>query len=288
MKKSLTFSDDIIMSEEEFRLFRELIDREFGITIKDDRRLTLQAKLSHRLKILGILSYRDYYNFLNTDPSAENELLALAGHITNNETYFFREKVQIDAFSELLKDIKREKQKKKEHTLQILSVACSSGEEPYSLSITLHEGGLFLWGWDVKITGVDIDKHAIERARNAIYTDHSFRAVNGSFDFIKKYFVIEGHKYRLKKTIAESVEFRQGNITKPQSFTGLHHQDVIFCRNVLIYMNDEAIEMVARNLYNCLSDSGYLFIGSTESLMQRTNLFTPVHKYSAIIYRKNG
>ncbi|MBI4690632.1 MAG: protein-glutamate O-methyltransferase CheR, partial [Nitrospirae bacterium] len=116
------------ITDEEIRLFKDLVRKEFGIAIKGDKKLTFYTKLSHRLNILGLTNYRKYYDFIVSDPSKE-ELYVFASHITNNETYFFREKTQLDVFAEVLKDIKKEKQKKKQHTLNILSLACSSGEE---------------------------------------------------------------------------------------------------------------------------------------------------------------
>ena len=90
-----------VMSEEEFTLLRDLIHNEFGIWLKGDKRLTLHTKVSHRLSILGLATYRQYYEYLLSDVS-KGELYTLASHITNNETYFFREKGQLDMFSELL------------------------------------------------------------------------------------------------------------------------------------------------------------------------------------------
>ena len=139
-----------IMSEEEFGLLRDLIQKEFGILLKGDKRLTLHTKVSHRLNILGLTSYRQYYDYLVSDVS-KAELYTFVSHITNNETYFFREKIQLDAFSELLHEIKREKQEKKDNRLRIVSLASSSGEEAYSLNILLQESGLFVWDWDTKI-----------------------------------------------------------------------------------------------------------------------------------------
>ncbi len=277
------------MTEQEFSLLRDLINKEFGILIKGDKRLTLHTKVSHRLKILGLKSYRDYYDFIISDTSRE-ELFALASHITNNETYFFREKTQLDVFSELLKKIKKEKQKKNQTILRILSLACSSGEEVYTLNILVQESGLFVWDWNVKITGIDIDKNAIKKARAACYTKNSFR-LNGNadsdMDFINKYFVPDGGHYTLKKTITRNVEFRHGNLLDSDSFIDINDIDVIFCRNVLIYMSDDAISKITRNLYTRLLDSGYLFIGSSESLIQKTDLFVPEYNNGIIVYRKN-
>jgi len=274
-----------IMTEEEFILLRDLINKEFGLLLKGDKRLTLHTKVSHRLHILGLKSYQNYYDLIVSDPSRE-ELFALASHITNNETYFFREKTQLDVFSEILKDIKRERQKKNQNILKILSLACSSGEEAYTLNILIQESGLFLWDWDIKITGIDIDKNAIKKAQMARYGKNSFR-LNGNIDFINKYFLVDGERYALRKMLTRNVEFRHGNLLDSSSFDDINDIDVVFCRNVLIYMNDNALSRIVQNLYNCLSVPGYLFIGAAESLIQKTDLFVPEYNNGIIVYRKN-
>ncbi|TAL27133.1 MAG: protein-glutamate O-methyltransferase CheR [Nitrospirae bacterium] len=281
----MTVSKNELLTKDEFNLLRDLINKEFGIVLKGDKRLTFHTKVSHRLNILGLKSYRDYYDFIVSDSSRE-ELLTLVSHITNNETYFFREKAQLEVFSVLLNEIKKEKLKKNRNTVRILSLACSSGEEAYTLNILVQESGLFMWDWDIKITGIDIDRNAIEKAKAAVYTKNSFR-LNGNIDLVNKYFTAEGDRFNLKKIFARNVDFRHGNMLDANSFADLDDIDIVFCRNALIYINDDAIGHIARNLYNSLSDSGYLFIGSAESLIQRTDLFSPEYNNGVIVYRKS-
>jgi chemotaxis protein methyltransferase CheR len=282
----MTYSKNDFMTGDEFVLLRDLVHDRFGIILKGDRRLTLHTRISHRLGILGIATYQDYYNYAVSDTSGE-ELCVLASHITNNETYFFREKAQLDLFSEILKDIKRKRQARNENAVRILSLASSSGEEAYSLNIIVQENGLFAWDWDVKIIGMDLNRNAIAKAREASYTKSSFRSLNGDAAMVGKYFTVEGDRYILRRSLTKNVEFIHGNIIDSGSFEGLGPVDVIFCRNVLIYMSDEAIEKVARNFFHVLSDGGYLFIGASESLIQKTNLFVPEYNRGVIVYRKN-
>ncbi|MDA8079850.1 MAG: protein-glutamate O-methyltransferase CheR [Nitrospiraceae bacterium] len=275
-----------IMSAEEFSSLRDLIEREFGILLRGDRRLTLHTKVSHRLSILGLSTYKEYYDFIVADPTRE-ELFILASHITNNETYFFRERPQLDALAEILQDIKREKQGG-EQRLRILSLASSSGEEAYSLNILIHESGLFAWNWDVEIIGIDIDRTAVSKAHAATYTANSFRSLNGDMSRIQRYFTVEDGRYELKRAYAKNVEFRHANILDSGLYAGLAPVDVIFCRNVLIYMSDPATERLVSNFSSALTETGYLFIGSAESLIQKTNLFTPEYREKVIVYRKNS
>jgi len=282
----MTDIKDIYISEKEFQLLRELISKEFGLQIKGDKRLTLHARLSHRLHILGLASYADYCDYIRADSSGA-ELQELASHITNNETFFFREKAQLNTFSSVLEDIKKEKQKKKIQDLKILSLACSTGEEAYTLNILIQLSGLFLWNWDVRITGIDINRNVVAKAKKAIYTKNSFRGMNGDPGLIQKYFRGEGELYRLKQSFARNVEFRQGNILCEDAYAGLEGTDAVFCRNLFIYMGADSVEKVLRNCYRSLSDTGYLFVGSSESLINKTDLFIPQIVNGIIVYRKN-
>ena len=273
------------MTEKEYSLLRDLVNKKFGILLKGDKRLTLHTRISHRLSILGLETYSDYYEHIMSDLTGD-ELYALASHVTNNETYFFREQNQLEAFAEILRNIKKQKEEER-HLVKILSVASSSGEEAFSLNIAIQEKGLFVWDWDFSITGMDIDKNAIQKAREACYSKNSFRSLNGNRALVDKYFVEDGERYRLKRFLTRNVEFRHGNILDERTFEGFDSVDVIFCRNVFIYMSDEAIEKVIGHFHKCISDKGYLFIGSSESLIQRTNLFLPEHHNGIIVYRKN-
>lgn len=275
-----------LMTEEEFALLRDLIQDEFGIFLKGDKRLTLHTRISHRVRILGLANYKEYYDYILADPSRE-ELFIFASHVTNNETYFFRERAQLEIFAELLKEVKRNKQSRGENTVRVLSLASSSGEEAYSINMLFQEAGLFLWDWDIRITGMDIDRNALQKAAEARYGKNSFRSQNGDAELVRKYFTVEGQKYQLRSPLVKNVEFRHGNILDAVSFSGLGPADAVFCRNVLIYMSDEAIGRIARNIYDVLSDTGYLFIGASESLIQKTNLFAPEYTMGVIVYRKN-
>lgn len=276
-------NQNIFITDKEFNLIRDFISKKFGIVVKDNKKLTLHTKLSHRLSILGIHSYKSYYEHMLAD---EAEQLQLVSHVTNQETYFMREKTQLAVFSALLADIKRSKQKRDLNTLNILSAGCSTGEEPYTLNILLLESGLFSWGWQTSIFGMDVSKSALKKARQAEYSKNSFRMLNGDSGFIKKYFDSSGEKFVLRRPYRHNVTFIHGNIVEPSSFDGMPVLDIIMARNILIYMSDDAIERIAENFHRALSDEGFLLLGSSESLLGRTELFYPEHRDGAIIYRK--
>lgn len=277
---------ELFMTEEQFGLLREIVADEFGIAIKGDKRLTIHAKIAHRLSILGIKSYNDYCSYIVSEPD-KGEMFRLMAHITNNETYFFREKTHLKVFSDLLGDVKRNRQKAKQNKVRILSAGCSTGEEAYTLNILLMESGLFAWGWDVNVMGMDASGSAIKKAEAGEYSKSSFRMMNGTEDAVRKYFDRGGESYVLKRPYRNNVSFRLSNVLTQESFAGIEDVDVIFCRNMLIYMSDEAIEKIALNFYNAISDEGFLILGASESLLQKTDLFIPEYRDGVIIYRKN-
>ncbi len=276
------------MTHAEFDRIKGLVSSEFGIRIKGDKRLTIHAKLSHRLGILGIRSYGDYFDYMASDPLKE-ELLHFMSHITNNETYFMREATQLRFFQqEALPEIKRLRQAKGENRVNIFSAGCSSGEELYTLNILIMESGLFAWGWDVTLTGLDVSRAALKKAERAVYTRNSFRGLNGdSGGFIKKHFDSESDGYSLKRPYRGNVRLRQGNVLESSSLDGIRDLDAIFCRNILIYMTDDAIRRITENFHRSLSGGGYLFLGASESLLGKTDLFVPECRDRVIFYRKS-
>lgn len=271
---------------EEFGRVVELIAANFGIIVKGDKRLTFHTKLSHRLRLLGMDTYTQYLDFVENDKTGA-ELINLAAHITNNETYFFREDRQLKLFSNILNNIKRDKLNEGKNGIDILSAGCSGGEEPYTLNILLLESGLFVWDWTVNIVGMDINRELLKKAERGVYTRHSFRNLNGNGKMYKRYFYIKNDRYILKRAFAKNVSFKQANILDREPYEEHRGVDVIFCRNVLIYMNDDAFIRVIENFYDTISDSGYLFLGASESLIQRTGLFVPEYNDGVIVYRKN-
>jgi len=266
-------------------LIQDLVARELGIVVKGEKRTTLLNRASRRLEILELGTFKEYCDFILSDPSRE-ELYVLATDITNKETYFFREREQLDVFSGLLPDIKARKQTAGINRLKVLSLGSSTGEEAYTLNILIQESGLFVVDWDISVIGVDIDREAIRKACKASYTVNSFRTLNGDSGSVTKYFIRDRDRYVLRERLTRNVGFRHGNLLLRQTVEGLTGADVIFCRNVLIYMCDEAVRKIAENLYYSLSDTGYLFVGASESLIRKTELFSPENLNGVIVYRK--
>jgi chemotaxis protein methyltransferase CheR len=169
---------DTELSEEEFRLLRDFVHERFGLYYDESQRATLRARLAPRLDLLGLASYEDYHRYLRFAPDREQEQQRMVSHLTNNETYFFREQPQLDVFAgHVLRSLKERKTRTGEKRLAVVSAGCSTGEEPLTLAMILFDSGQFFWGWDVSVTGLDVDDAALDKARRAVYHQGSLRAV---------------------------------------------------------------------------------------------------------------
>jgi chemotaxis protein methyltransferase CheR len=276
---------NVELSEEEFRLLRDFIHEQFGLFFDDSQRGSLRSRLAGRLASLGLASFEDYYHYLRFGPQHAEERDRMATHLTNNETYFYREMPQLQVFGDVvLKTLRDRKAARGDRKLQLLSAGCSSGEEPYTLAMIVYDSSLFFWNWDVQVTGIDVDQGALEKARRAVYHPNSFRSIRPQV--LDKHFVKEPEGARVKDPIRKLVRFRQGNIVEPAGYEGLPPLDVVFCRNVLIYFSDAMILKVVRLFHQALAPGGYLFLGHAESLSRITDLFTPIRFQGAMAYQK--
>jgi chemotaxis protein methyltransferase CheR len=167
--------------------------------------------------------------------------------------------------------------------LRLLSAGCSSGEEPYSLAIALHDAGLPLAGRSWEIDACDLNPERIGRAREGIYDETSLRACDP--ETRRRYFTAQDGRFRLKDRYRAGVRFFQSNLLAP-GFTLEPPYDVILCRNLLIYFCDSAFERLIGLFARSLAPGGYLLLGHSESLFDRGTEFVPVVMGGSVIYRK--
>ena len=271
--------------EEEFRLLRDFIHERFGLSFEDSQRSSLRTRLAGRLVALDLLSFEDYYHYLRFSPDREDELRRMASHVTNNETYFFREPSQLEVLGQtLLRELKDRKTRAGERQLRLLSAGCSSGEEALTLAMLVFDSGQFFWNWNVDVVGLDLDHDTLERARRGVYHRNSFRSMPPAL--MERHFGREGSGWRVKDGVRRMVQFRLGNILTPESYKGLEPLDVILCRNVLIYFSDATMLKVVRLFHSLLAPGGYLLLGHAESLARITDAFTPLRFPGALVYQR--
>lgn len=280
----ITGQEDIIpLSDDVFRLLRDLIKDYCGVYFDDSSKYLLERRLTRRVRLHYLDNFRDYYRYLLYDKNRDNELAAIMDVLTVNETYFFREESQLKAFSEeILRELKELKAQSKK--LRIWSAGCSTGEEPYTIAMLILEKGYFFDGWDIEILGSDINQRVLQTARKGLYRKNSFRAIDDYY--IRKYFTEENSLYRINDNVRRLVNFSYLNLYDPFKVKFVGTMDVIFCRNVLIYFHMDARKRVIENFYQRLSEGGFLLLGHAESLMNISTAFVLRHLKNDMVYQK--
>ena len=270
------------LSEDVFRLIRDIVKDYCGLYFDDSSRYLIEKRLSRRVRSHHLNDFRDYYRFIRYDKNTEEELSAIMDILTVNETYFFREQNQLKAFSEeILEELKVTN--KGRRTLRVWSAGCSTGEEPYTITMLINEKGNFS-GWDIEIYGSDINQRVLQTARKGIYRKNSFRTTERYY--IQKYFTEEDGFFQINDSVKKHVNFSYLNLLDPFKTRFLGNMDVIFCRNVLIYFDTESRRRVIENFYNRLVDGGYLLLGHAESLINISTAFHLKHLKNDMVYQK--
>ncbi len=263
------------------------IEQNFAIRLTETNYRALDFFIPRRLEELG-LSFDDYLQFLAADLHKHgSEIKALLDEVTVQETYFFRDWGQFQALKEVVLPDLLEKNKHS-RSLRIWSAGCSTGEEPYTIGILLREHFPQILDWNILIRGTDVNMFALKKAREALYTRHSFRGVP---DFYRqKYFKPVGNRFALDESVKKMVQFDYFNLAS-DSFLPVGHGnrwDLIFCRNVLIYFHRDRIVSLLERFHEALRPEGYLFLGFSESLHFFPNRFRTVHHENSFFYAKEG
>src|SRR6056297_840697 len=258
------------LDENQFNLFREIIYREAGIKLSDMKKALVQSRLLRRLRELHIYSYEDYYSFLQDNYS--QEIINLINCITTNKTEFFREARHFDFMHQVvLPEYVRTKKK----TLRIWSAGCSTGEEPYTIAITLLEFFKDMQMPDIKILATDIDTHVLELALDGRYKQEILEMLN--VDMLRRYFLkgsdVNVGFYRVKEHVKKYIYFLRLNLLS-EHYPMKNQFDIIFCRNVIIYFDKDTQKRLFGKFHQYLKDDGYLFLGHSESLTDENNRFT--------------
>jgi len=254
----------IAMSTDEFSRLRKIIYERSGIHFQDSKKYVLESRLGHRLQELKMNSFDEYVKFLSFGPYKNDEFQEMFNRITINETSFFRNEPQLDVFeSEILPHLLKARESKKR--LRLWSAACSTGEEPYTLAILVQRTlGVRLPDWKIEILGTDISDKALKIAMSGRYTKYSIR--NTSPLDLKRYFTQEGDFYDIHDDIKSMVAFENLNLHEGHRAQRHGRWDVIFCRNVMIYFDDEMKQKCVTTFEKVIEDDGCLFIGHSESL----------------------
>ncbi len=271
------------LSDKEFKLFSELVYSAIGINLGSAKKELVRTRLGKRLRALKIPSFKEYYRYVTNEN--KDELTNLFDAISTNLTSFFREDRHFHFLtSRLLPDLEAKKKKMGDKTIRVWSSACSTGEEPYSIAITMAEYFKGENDWDIKILATDISTKVIDVAGKGVYRADRLKTVPPQA--IKKYFTKgraenEG-SYIVNDNLRKMVFIRRINLLA-QSWPFKRQFDFIFCRNVLIYFDKYTQSKVVSNFFKHLQKNGYLFLGHAESL---AGVNTPLVYIQPTIYLK--
>lgn len=278
-------NDDLKMASEAFKQLRDLIYQKSGMFFPDNKAYLLESRIGQRIKEKGCRTFEEYASVLRHEPD-EKEFALLFNSITINETSFFRDIEQLDVVvNGLLREVTEEKMKKGNKKLRIWSAASSSGEEPYTIAIYLLEKQASLAGWDIEILGSDISEAVLSSARRGIYGNYAVK--NTPENYLKKYFTSNGDStFSVRPEVKQRVRFANVNLYDSQRLKSIKEIDIILCRNVLIYFDENSKRKVISGLYDSLNPGGYLAIGRSESLHNLTRAFRLENKDRMVFYKK--
>lgn len=269
-------------SEREFFLLRELVSRHTGISLSAEKQNLVYSRLSRRLRALQLDSFEKYCSLINA--GNENELEQFTNAITTNLTSFFREPHHFEHLKqELIPKLHTDNAQSRR--LRIWSAGCSTGEEPYSIAITLREAIAEINNWDIKILATDLDSSVITRASRGIYNMDTVAGLSKESlkDCFRKGTGSQQGLVKITADIRKLIHFHKLNLMQEWPMHGPF--DIIFCRNVVIYFDKPTQSTLFNRFADIMATGGHLFVGHSESLRAVTERFELIGK---TVYRKAG
>ena len=266
----------ILLTDEEFNYIYKFVYDQYGINLEKKRNL-IQSRLQSTLSDNNLTSFKDYFKMLRTNP---DEITNFLNNITTNHTIFFREQDHFDLLKQqILPEIT---DNGKILNFNIWSAGCSSGEEVFSIIMTIYNYlGINSSRWTQKLLATDISRRVMDKAQHGVYTEENLK--NISKDNLRKFFmqIPNTDTYKLKSDVIGKVSFQYFNLMS--AFPYRNKFDVIFCRNVMIYFDNPTREKLLAKFYNALKPGGYFIIGHSETVNGVKNDF----KYlKPSVYRK--
>jgi chemotaxis protein methyltransferase CheR len=267
------------LTDVDFKRLRELVHEHTGIALSEAKRELVYGRLARRLRRLKLASFAEYCTLLESRPS--EELQELTNAITTNLTSFFRENYH---FENLADDVLPQVERKRSATrrIRVWSAGCSTGEEPYSLAMTMREAFADRVDWDIKLLATDIDSKVVATAAQGMYASERLKGVTA--ERTRRWFSqVAGQpdQYEASADLKTLITFRQLNLLEPWPMKGPF--DVIFCRNVVIYFDKETQRRLFDRMAELQEPGSWLFIGHSE------NLFNVTRRYKLVgrtVYRR--
>ncbi len=267
------------LTSRDFDRLKKIVGEQTGIVLTDGKRNMVYGRLARRLRALNMDSFSSYIQLIESD---EDELVNFINSVTTNLTAFFREKHHFEYLRDtVLPQLLKNNQGSQK--IRIWSAGCSTGEEPYSLAITVKTFFENHPGWDVRILATDIDTNVIAQAASGIYTKER---IDGLDEKLVKCWFLKGKgkndgMVKVRRELQELIDFKQLNLLKPWPMKGPF--DLVFCRNVVIYFDKPTKIKLFDNYADKLVNKGHLFIGHSETLFKISERFDSL---GGTIYQK--
>ena len=270
-----------------YRQIRDLVYKVSGIYKAEEKLYLLADGCGRRMKELAVRTPREYWDHLTAHPGRDGELRHLLNEVTIGETCLFRSQPQLDALRRvILPELVMQKAKQLTKRLRIWSAGCSTGEESYTLAMTmLEESAGLLKGWTMEIIATDLNDYSVETANAGIYGGYALR--NTSDLYKRKYFsTIDEKKLQVRPEVKKLITFSRLNLQDDSKMLFMKGMDLIFCCNVLIYFDGASKSKVINHFFTNLNFGGYFFLGTSESLMKLNEEFHLIHFPGTIAYWK--
>ncbi len=273
------------MTDAEFRMFCELLRNRCGLHFDRDMRFLVEKRLARRVAKLELGTFAAYHYYLRNGHEGDEEFACAVDELTTNETYFFRERQQLDALvGEIIpKQLLRKRHAGSTGPVSIWSAGCSSGEEPLSIVMLGLEANLRP-GEDFRVYASDISRNMLRKSRKGIYREASFRETE---TYLRdKYFNESENLNRISEDVRKQVDFVQINLLDRSKIALLGTLDTIMCRNVIIYFDMDTKKKVIETFHQKLVPGGYLLLGHSESLINISSSFELAQLENDLVYRR--
>jgi chemotaxis protein methyltransferase CheR len=282
-----TAEDSRSLGYGDYLRFSKLVHERYGLHFPDNRRGDLERGVRQAFAASTCSDLSEYYRLLQDPDGSVMHLERLVNAITISETHFFRDAGQVDAlYSHVLPQLISRRRALR--TLRIWSAGCSTGEEPYSIAMLLRELLPDVDEWSITILGTDINTEAVDRARQAVYSEWAFREERAK-EWRPRYFRRRGNRYELTPAVRRMVTLAQLNLVEadyPSYESNTTLMDLILCRNVMIYFTESVSRSVVDGFYRCLTHGGWLVVGHAEHSLTIYRRFQ-VHNFpNAILYQR--
>lgn len=273
-----------MLRPEDIIAFCDFFYRKTGISMDASRRYFIDKRLDERMLANGCSSFQEYLALVRFQHDSA-EMQALINEMTVNETYFFREDYQLDCLTGAMLDEIADRKDPRRDTIRIWSIPCSTGEEPYSIAIAILEQWPRAQDYDIEIFASDIDSRVVQQAREGVYGARALHRVPS--DLRMAYFRQTGADcWQVIDELRQSIDFSLINVADRISMSRMRGIDVIFCRNLLIYFDDQSRSQTAELFYDALAPGGFIALGHSESMSRISSLFVPRKFPQALVHQR--